>query len=607
MEKAVPAKMAQAGCSHSLQLSLPLSETAETEDEGGHVLHVGALSPAVQERVGMIQQVMGARGSKRYAQVQQEAAGQLGMSVRSFRRLVRSWQEEGVAGLTRQERSDAGALKITEAWQKFIVKTYEEGNRGSRRMSAAQVFIRVKVHAQALGDRAYPSRATVYRVLKPYVENGQPKRSLGWRGDRLKLKTRDGKELVIEWSNQVWQCDHTRADVLIVDQSGSILGRPWLTTVIDRYSRCVMGFHLGFDAPSASVVCLALRHAILPKQYSGAYALQQLWGTYGLPQYLYTDGGKDFRSQHLEQVATELGLVLCLRRQPLDGGIVERPFGTLNTQFFSTLPGYVSSNIETRSPKAESEACLTLLQMEQLLVRYLVDHYNQAIDARMGNQSRIGRWEAGRMAQLPLLGERELDICLMRRDRRTVYRNGYLQFANLTYQGEHLAGYAGESVVLRYNPRDITTVFIYQAQAGKEVFLARAHAQGLETECLSYAEAQAISRQIRASGKVISNQSVLSEVRDRDLAIEKRQRQQRQKKAMVLQPLPEAPKPPAIDGQGESDHSPNQSKLEGSDASVADYNEASDGGEIESVKAKKPVPYVRVRDYEQMRREAGLL
>nr|WP_315871130.1 Mu transposase C-terminal domain-containing protein [Trichocoleus desertorum] len=67
----------------------------------------------------------------------------------------------------------------------------------------------------------------------------------------------------------------------------------------------------------------------------------------------------------------------------------------------------------------------------------------------MGDQSRIGRWEAGRIAQLPLLGERELDLCLMRRDRRMVYRSGYIQFANLTYQGEHLAAYAGESIVVR--------------------------------------------------------------------------------------------------------------------------------------------------------------
>lgn len=134
------------------------------------------------------------------------------------------------------------------------------------------------------------------------------------------------------------------------------------------------------------------------------------------------------------------------------------------------MPRYTSSEVPTRSPKAESDACLTLLQLEQLFVRYIVDRYNQKIDARMGNQSRIGRWEAGRIAQLSLLGERELNICLMRRDQRTVYRNGYIQLANLIYQGEHLAGYAEESVIIRYNPRDITTIFVYQLREGKKSF-----------------------------------------------------------------------------------------------------------------------------------------
>jgi len=74
--------------------------------------------------------------------------------------------------------------------------------------------------------------------------------------------------------------------------------------------------------------------------------------------------------------------------------------------------------------------------------------------------------------------------------------------------------------------------------------LTRAHAQGLETESISYAEAQAIARQIRASGKAISNQSVLSEVRDRDLAIEKRQRQKRQQ-TKARDRRPEVPQLPA--------------------------------------------------------------
>lgn len=99
-----------------------------------------------------------------------------------------------------------------------------------------------------------------------------------------------------------------------------------------------------------------------------------------------------------------------------------------------------------------------------------------------GDQRRMGRWDAGRNGALRLLGERELDICLLRRDRRTVYRQGYLQFANLTYQGEHLAAYAGETVILRYHPRDITTIWVYHLQGSSEVFLTRAHAQGWESE-----------------------------------------------------------------------------------------------------------------------------
>jgi putative transposase len=347
------------------------------------------------------------------------------------------------------------------------------------------------------------------------------------------------------------------------------------------------------------VVCLALRHGILPKQYSSAYELKQSWGTYGLPQYVYTDGGKDFRSQHLEQVATELGIVLCLRRKPSDGGIVERPFGTLNTQFFSTLPGYVSSEVSTRSPKAESEACLTLLQLEQLLVRYLVDHYNQAVDARMGNQSRMARWEAGRIAQLRLLGDRELDICLMRRDRRTVYRSGYLQFANLTYQGEHLAAYAGESVIIRYNPRDITTIYIYQLQDSKESFLTRAHAQGWETETLSYQEAQAISQRRRAAGKAIDNRSMLEEVRDRDEMVKKLQRQK--KKNQHADVLKNSTTLDTVVIQQEVQ--PRESEIQ----PVSKPAEPMAEVEVETVKPKKPVPYVRVYDYEQLKREADLL
>jgi len=154
------------------------------------------------------------------------------------KRLVKAWRENGILGLMPQSRSNRGEARISQELQEFIVKTYREGNRGSRRLSPAQVAVRVKVWAQELGIERYPNHMSVYRILKPLIEKAaQPKRSIGWKGSRLVVKACDGLEIAIEWSNQVWQCDHTKIDVLVVDQSGEVLGRPWLTTVVDTYSR----------------------------------------------------------------------------------------------------------------------------------------------------------------------------------------------------------------------------------------------------------------------------------------------------------------------------------------------------------------------------------
>ncbi|RAM48623.1 MAG: hypothetical protein C6Y22_26610 [Hapalosiphonaceae cyanobacterium JJU2] len=78
-----------------------------------------------------------------------------------------------------------------------------------------------------------------------------------------------------------------------------------------------------------------------------------------------------------EQVASQLKIVLCQRRYPSEGGIVERPFGTFNTELLSTLPGYTGSNVKQRPKSAEKEASLTLEQLERLIVRYIVERYNR--------------------------------------------------------------------------------------------------------------------------------------------------------------------------------------------------------------------------------------
>ncbi|MEH1860753.1 MAG: helix-turn-helix domain-containing protein [Nostoc sp.] len=144
------------------------------------------------------------------------AAEKLGKSVRTVRRLVEKWEQEGLAGLVQNQRADKGKHRVDEDWQKFVLKIYKDGNKGSKRMTRQQVFIRAKARADELGVKP-PSHMTVYRILQPLIdkiEQAKSIRSQGWRGSRLSVKTRDGKDLQVEHSNQVWQCDHTLVDTL---------------------------------------------------------------------------------------------------------------------------------------------------------------------------------------------------------------------------------------------------------------------------------------------------------------------------------------------------------------------------------------------------------
>lgn len=401
---------------------------------------------------------------KTYGKRLDAAAEQLGCSRRTIQRLVRQWEQEGLAAVRKSTRADQAQHRIEPDLVDWIIKTYKEGNKSSTRLTRAQVAIRVKAKAAELGIQA-PSHMTVYRILASIVEEQKQSKTLrnpGWRGTKLALATKDGTVLEPHHSNHVWQCDHTIADIMLVDQYGEVLGRPCLTIIVDSYSRCIMGMNLGFDKPSSLVMALALRQAILPKRYGSNYGLKCEWGTYGKPEYFFTDSGTDFKSHHAQHIAAQLGFSWHFRARPSEGGIVERIFKTLNNEVFSNLHGYTGSNVNSRPEDAEKDACLTLQDLHLLLVRYIADNYNQTLDARMGDQTRYERWDAGLPMIPDPISEQDLHICLMKQTRRTVYQGGHLQFNNLTYKGENLGSYAGESVVMRYDPTDITTIFIFK-------------------------------------------------------------------------------------------------------------------------------------------------
>jgi putative transposase len=149
---------------------------------------------------------------------------------------------------------------------------------------------------------------------------------------------RDRYELVLRYQarrpNERWIADHYHLRIWLLNEDGEAV-RPWLTVILDDYSRAVTGYRVTVEAPTALHTALTLRQAILRKPRVD-------WPVHGIPTTFYTDHGKDFTSAHLEQVAAELHMRLVFSRQgrPRGLGKVERFFGTVEQLLLQRLPGY---------------------------------------------------------------------------------------------------------------------------------------------------------------------------------------------------------------------------------------------------------------------------
>jgi putative transposase len=144
----------------------PIASTTDADAKASVI--PSALSPESQLKLEVIESLLAAENKQVYAAKLKEAAVKLDKSERTIRRLVKKWEQDGLVGLTESKRTDKGTYRVDEDWQEFILKTYKEGNKGSKRMTRQQVFIRVRARADEL-DVKPPSHMTVYRILQPII------------------------------------------------------------------------------------------------------------------------------------------------------------------------------------------------------------------------------------------------------------------------------------------------------------------------------------------------------------------------------------------------------------------------------------------------------
>src|SRR6266853_6618465 len=220
-----------------------------------------------------------------------EAARDAGVPLRSVQRWLARYRATGVAGLVRAKRSDTGHRKLPAA----LVEVIEGMALRKPRPSVAAIHRRM-IELATKRKGTSPSYSSVYgivRHLNPAMVTLAQDGPAAFR-DRYELIYRHRAE----GPNALWQADHTLLDILVLDANGEAV-RPWLTIIIDDYSRAVAGYTIFLEAPTTLQTALALRQAMWSKQHA-------TWPVCGIPDVLYVDHGSDFTSTHLDQVAASL-------------------------------------------------------------------------------------------------------------------------------------------------------------------------------------------------------------------------------------------------------------------------------------------------------------
>lgn len=276
---------------------------------------------------------------------------------------------------------------------------------------------------------------------------------------------RDRHELVLrrraDRPNQIWQADHTELDSLIIGANGKP-ERPWLTTVIDDYSRALCGYMVFTGAPSALNTALALRQAIWRKS-------DPSWAMCGIPDILHVDHGSDFTSHHLERtaIALHIRIIHSTVARPQGRGKIERFFGTINTELLPTLPGHLGPGNRKPLPRVD------LSGLDHAIGSFIAV-YNARTHRELGISPRDAWIADGWLPRMPESQE-ELDGLLLTVPKnRTVQRDG-IHFQGQRYLAPTLAPFVGHTVTIRYDPRDVSEIRVYEHDTFICVAIDEAH------------------------------------------------------------------------------------------------------------------------------------
>jgi putative transposase len=285
---------------------------------------------------------------------------------------------------------------------------------------------------------------------------------------------------LVERPLQVVEMDHSVTNDEVIDDETGFKGRPYMTLVMDRATRMILGEHISFLPPSQASSILALRNAIEPKDH----VLDEIddpqadWPCQHVPKTIFTDNGREFHAKNWAGILAHLKISTSFAPlyAPQFKGMIERFHHTIQSDLFHKLDGATMGNPKARGDyDPKKNATMKLSEFRKLIRYWIVMIYHRTPHKALGC-SPLEKWhELSRKwrSDLPP-STQELDQIMTLEFERKVNRTGILHdgfrynstaLNDLLRQGTEVV--QDKKLKILVNPRNLGSILVVDPRDGR--------------------------------------------------------------------------------------------------------------------------------------------
>ncbi|MEZ8128147.1 Mu transposase C-terminal domain-containing protein [Enterovibrio norvegicus] len=461
-----------------------------------------------------------------------EAKCSLGMKIPCCRALSdwkKQYYESGrsIHSLVPQHRKKGNRNRHTDS-QQYIDEAIEKKYLTRERLTVAETYQYYKDQVllanrnivdgkiTLLKDRAFYDRI---KELPPYDV------ALARYGKRYAdRKFRSvGEMLPATYPLEYVEIDHTPAPVILIDDELDIaVGRPYLTILFDRYTKCIVGLSVNWREPSYDSVRKAFLNAVLKKDWlKERYPMvENDWPCFGKIEHLVVDNGAEFWSDSLEDALRPLvtDIDYCKTAHPWEKPGVENVFDLFNRGVNNKLPGKTFTNPEQlKDYNPKKDAVIRVSTFLSFIHKWIVDIYHQDSDSRE-RAIPYRKWDSSKWRPNFYEGKEEeqlrIELGLLRH--RTI-RLGGIHLHSIRYQSDELIDYRKYNadklyVKTKTDPSDLSHIYVYLDQEARYIKVPAVDSTGY-TKGLSLFEHQRSLRVQRLHTRSLVDEEALADAR----------------------------------------------------------------------------------------------